>query len=86
MSLRVTEAMTARVKRLMRAVIDGEFRQNSYEPWEMKLLLDLRACQLPAGRRRSLLLRYQRAVIRRLESGNSEPLLLSEYLKGKLKE
>lgn len=70
-----------RFNRLMRDLRTGTPSRNSYDPWEVELLLDLDSCTLPASNRARLLDRYQRAARRRLERG-AGPLKLSDYLAG----
>lgn len=73
--------LVLRFNRLMRDLRTGTPSRNSYDPWEVELLLDLDSCRLPAANRARLLNRYQRAARRRLERG-AGPLKLSEYLAG----
>jgi hypothetical protein len=69
-----------RFRRLMGELTKGETTRNSFEPWEIDLLLDLDACYLPPRRRQELLRQYRRAVERQMQSGLGPPLKLSEFL------
>lgn len=66
--------------RLMRELEQGSVRRNCFQPWEIELLLDMDACNLPSRRKRETLRRYQKAVQRRIEQGATTPLKLSQYL------
>ena len=72
--------LLARFNRLMRDLENGLASRNSFQPWEVELLLDMQSCELPAANRRRLLRRYQTAAARSLECGAALPLKLSEYL------
>ncbi|HWR52126.1 MAG TPA: hypothetical protein VN428_13530 [Bryobacteraceae bacterium] len=75
-----TSQILLRFNRLMRDVETGKPTRNCFLPWEVELLLDLDACEVPTIDRRKVLSRYRRAAGRRLERG-AEPLKLSEYLR-----
>lgn len=72
-----------RFNRLMRDLERGESSRNTFEPWEIELLLDLEACALAAPVQKKLLDRYRRAVERGLTAGDGTPLKFSEYLSTK---
>jgi hypothetical protein len=74
------ERQLQRFKRLFGDLLHGEIRRNNFEPWEIDLLLDLEACQVPSRRRMEILRQYERAVIRQLESGPGPPMKLSHFL------
>jgi hypothetical protein len=74
------ELMLNRFKRLFGELMRGEISRNHFEPWEVALLLDFDACELPSRRRTDILRQYQRAVERQLDSGSGPPLLLSHFL------
>jgi hypothetical protein len=54
--------------------------RNSFQPWEIDILLDLEACELESRRRLEILRQYERAVERQLESGPGPPMKLSSFL------
>lgn len=77
-----SDFVLARFQRLMKDVRMGDWRRNSFEPWEIELLLDIAACDPEIQRRRALLERYQKAVERRLANHCELPMKLSEYIAG----
>jgi hypothetical protein len=74
------ELMLNRFKRLFGELMRGEISRNNFAPWEVDILLDFNACELPARRRLDILKQYQRAVERQLEAGPGPPMLLSHFL------
>jgi hypothetical protein len=72
--------MLNRFRRLMGEVLRGKLARNNFAPWEMSILLDLDACELPPRRRTDILRQYQRAVERQLETGPGPPMRLSHFL------
>jgi len=69
-----------RFRRLFNELLNGEIKRNSFEPWEIDLILDFESCQLPSRRRQDILGQYQRAVERQMASGPGPPLKLSHFL------
>ena len=51
-----------RFKRLWGEIMRGELVRNSFQPWEIDILLVLEACELEPRRRVEILRQYQRAV------------------------
>lgn len=74
------EATLSRFGRLMEEVLRGETRRNSFQPWEIELLLDLESCPLDGRRREKILKQYRRAAEKQMDYGVLPPLKLSEYL------
>ena len=74
------ELMLNRFKRLFNELMRGEIARNNFAPWEVEILLDFNACELPAKRRLDILRQYQRAVERQLDAGPGPPMLLSHFL------
>jgi len=74
------ERQLNRFRRLMGELLRGEMNRNSFEPWEIELLIDFETCQLPSRRRLEILRQYQRAVERQLETGPGPPMKLSQFL------
>lgn len=72
--------MLNRFRRLISELLKGEIARNSFAPWEIEILLDLEACDLPPRRRVDILRQYQRAVERQLDAGPGPPILLSHFL------
>ena len=78
-----SEARLNRFNRLMQELIRGNMNRNTFQPWEIEILLDIEACQIREPVKRETLRRYQKAVQRSMEKGAPMPLRLSEYLNGK---
>jgi hypothetical protein len=78
-----SEARLNRFNRLMQELIRGNMNRNTFQPWEIEILLDIDACQIREPVKRETLRRYQKAVQRSMERGAATPLRLSEYLNGK---
>ena len=74
------ELTLSRFGRLMEEVLRGESRRNSFQPWEIDLLLDMKSCALDARRREAILKQYRRAAERQMDYGVLPPLKLSEFL------
>jgi hypothetical protein len=77
------ELMRNRFLRLMGDLRRGATERNTFEPWEVELLIDLQTCQLERKRRRQLLKQYERAVERQMDVGPGPPMKLSEYLQSR---
>jgi hypothetical protein len=67
----------------MQELIRGTISRNTFQPWEIQILLDIETCQIREPVKRETLRRYQKAVQRSMEKGAQTPLRLSEYLRGK---
>jgi len=78
-----SEAVLTRFNKLMQDLVRGTLNRNTFQPWEIGILLDIEACNLRDAVRRETLRRYQKAVQRAMEKGAPNPFLLSEYLNGK---
>jgi hypothetical protein len=74
------ELMLNRFNRLMGELMRGVIIRNSFQPWEIDLLLDIDNCPLDRRRRLEILRQYQKAVERQLDIGPGPPMKLSEYL------
>jgi hypothetical protein len=74
------ELMLNRFRRLISELLRGALRRNSFEPWEIELLLDFETCGLPARELLKTLRPYQKAVEHQLETGPGPPIKLSQYL------
>lgn len=75
-----SERILSRFNRLMHDLLRARPGRTCFERWEVELMLDLQACELPRARRKEMLRRYQKAVERQLERGPGPPLKLSEFL------
>lgn len=72
--------MFTRFERLLGGVMRGELDRNSFQRWEVDILLDLTACRLDSRRRTDILTQYRNAVSRQMRTGPGPPLKLSEFL------
>ena len=77
------EWMRNRFRRLMSDLRRGLHNRNTFVPWEVELLLDFESCQLEKKRRKQILLQYERAVQRQMDTGPGPPMKLSEYLQSR---
>jgi hypothetical protein len=73
--------LLGRFNRLMHDLMRGRSSRNTFEPWEVELLLDIEGCGLKPRHARYVLRRYQKAAERQLDFGVTPPLKLSDYLK-----
>ena len=74
------ELMLNRFHRLMGELARGVLARNTFQPWEVEILLDLLNCAIPPRRRLDILRRYSRAVERQMVTGPGPPMKLSEFL------
>ena len=74
------EILLDRFNRLIGEVMEGDFRRNSFLPWELDILMDMEGCQLERRRRLEILRQYRRAVHHQLEKGPGPPMKLSAFL------
>jgi hypothetical protein len=75
-----SEATLTRFNRLMTELLRSSIHRNTFNRWEIDILLDIQACAMSDSSKRLYLRRYQKAVQRRLLRGQVAPLLFSEYL------
>lgn len=66
--------------KLIQELLRGSLNRNTFQPWEIEILLDIDSCDLGDTNRRELLKRYQKAANRYFERGGRTLLKLSEYL------
>ncbi|MGQ9634290.1 MAG: hypothetical protein ACUVXB_08580 [Bryobacteraceae bacterium] len=75
------DEVLARFQRLIRELLKGEIKRNTFQPWEIELLLDIESCNLRLPSRENVLRRWEKAVVRQLECGTAVlPMKLSEFL------
>lgn len=74
------ESHLKHLDKLLAELMAGEFQRNTFQPWEIAVLLDIQACTAGEPNRSELLRRYQRAAHRWFERGGRTLLLLSDYL------
>ena len=69
-----------RFNRLLGEVMRGAVARNSFQPWEVDILLDLENCHLDRRRRLEILRQYRKAVERQMMHGPGPPMKLSDFL------
>src|SRR5580704_12859591 len=74
------EIQLHRFNKLLAEVMRGTIMRNSFQPWEIEILLDLEHCQIERRRRLEIMRQYQRAVAKQMERGPGPPMKLSEFL------
>jgi len=74
------ELMLNRFRRLIAELMRGAVVRQSFQPWEVAILLDFETCTIEPKRRLELLRQYQRAVEKQLQSGPGPPMKFSEFL------
>jgi hypothetical protein len=80
------DPLLAQFNRLMAELLRGRMQRNTFQPWEIEILLDIEACHLRESSRREVLRRYQKAANRFVERGGRSLLKLSDYLAKKHRE
>ena len=78
-----SDAILARFNKLVNDLLRGTMNRNTFQPWEIEILLDIETCNVREAVKRETLRRYQKAVQRAMEKGAPVPLKLSEYLGNK---
>ena len=79
-SLDPNEDVRLRFKRLIGELLEQRLKRNTFQSWEVDLLIDIDQYHFPRSLRTRLLQRYERAVLKSLEKGNAKPFLFSQYL------
>ena len=74
------EVVLTRFNRLINELLRGTMNRNTFLVWEIELLLDMESCNFGPAARRDVLRRYQKAVGRQFEGGETRLMKLSEYL------
>ena len=77
------EARLLQFNRLMQDLLRGKIQRNTFQSWEVEILLDIEACEMRDASRREVLRRYQKAANRYFDRGGRTLLKLSEYLEKK---
>jgi len=78
--LEARELMMNRFRKLLAEVMRGQTARNSFNAWEIELMLDMQTCELEPRRRTEILKQYQRAVEKQLAVGPGPPMKLSDFL------
>ncbi len=74
------EIVHAQFNRLMNELIKGAINRNTFQPWEIELMLDIQAADFGDSPQKEMLKRYQKAVQRSYDKGVKMPMKLSEYI------
>jgi hypothetical protein len=75
-----TTDIALQFNRLIRELLRGRASRETFQPWEVELLVDIHNCQIKESARENVLRRYQRVVQRRIAKGDTVPMKLSEFL------
>jgi hypothetical protein len=78
------ELMINRFNRLISELLRGAILRNTFQPWEVEILLDMETCQLDPRKRDETLRQYQKAVAKQMETGPGPPMKLSQYLQQRM--
>ena len=76
------EIVHAQFNRLLNELIKGSINRNTFQPWEIELMLDIQACDFGDTPQKEMLKRYQKAVQRSYDKGVKMPMKLSDYIQG----
>jgi hypothetical protein len=74
------EIVHAQFNRLMNELIKGAINRNTFQAWEIELMLDIQAADFGDTPQKEMLKRYQKAVQRSYDKGVKMPMKLSEYI------
>jgi hypothetical protein len=74
------DLMLNRFNRLITELLRGAIVRNTFQPWEVEILMDMETCELEPRKREVILRQYQKAVTKQLETGPGPPMKLSHYL------
>ncbi|MCX6610180.1 MAG: hypothetical protein NTW74_04950 [Acidobacteria bacterium] len=74
------EIVHAQFNRLMNELIKGAINRNTFQAWEIELMLDIQAADFGDTPQKEMLKRYQKAVQRSYDKGVKMPIKLSEYI------
>jgi hypothetical protein len=74
------EIQLHRFNKLLAEVMRGAITRNSFQRWELDILIDMDQCQLDRRRRLEIIRQYQRAVTKQMERGPGPPMMLSQFL------
>ncbi len=75
--------MFNRFRKLLHELSRGVVARTTFQPWEVRILLDIESCDLEKRRRSEIMRQYEKAVEQQLENGPGPPQLLSEFLQSR---
>jgi hypothetical protein len=84
--LKHSDTLLKQFDELIQELLSGQLRRSTFRSWEMRVLLDIEACDLPGSKFSSILKRYQKAARRHAAKDAAFPLLLSEYLESRRRQ
>jgi hypothetical protein len=73
------ELMLNRFRRLLGELRRGELTRNSFQPWEVEILLDIQSQNLEGVEGAEILRHYEKAVEKQMEMGPGPPMTLSQF-------
>ena len=74
------DQILSRFNRLIQDLFRENVERNSFQSWEIELLLDMQTCEIRESNKREVLRQYQKAVQKQLEKRAGAPIKMSEYL------
>jgi hypothetical protein len=74
------EIVHAQFNRLINELLKGNIARNTFQPWEIEILLDIQGADLGSVPEKEILKRYQKAVQRAYDKGAKMPMKLTDYL------
>jgi len=74
------EIVHAQFNRLLNELIKGSINRNTFQPWEIELMLDIQGADFGDTPQKEMLKRYQKAVQRSYDKGVKMPMKLTEYM------
>lgn len=74
------EIVHAQFNRLINELLKGSIQRNTFQPWEIELLLDIQSADLGGVSEKEMLKRYQKAVQRAYDKGAKMPMKMTDYL------
>ena len=77
------EIMLNRFRKLVAELMRGSVTRNSFQAWEVEILVDYHNCASAPRHRLETLRQYQRAVEKQMEMGPGPPMKFSEFLQQK---
>jgi hypothetical protein len=78
------EIMLNRFRKLVSELMRGAMTRNSFQPWEVEILMDYHSSPVAPRHRMEMLRQYQRAVEKQMETGPGPPMKFSEFLQQKV--
>ncbi|MGB7760556.1 MAG: hypothetical protein WBL61_12045 [Bryobacteraceae bacterium] len=77
------EIMLNRFRKLVAELMRGSVTRNSFQAWEVEILIDYHNSAVAPRHRLETLRQYQREVEKQMETGPGPPMKFSEFLQQK---